>query len=159
MSYPLRFKRRKGFEQALHAQHVVRAAKNTIPFVVAHLPKWTALMQGETRFHPLFQNEAEVEAIRIGHIPLADLYQLGKVIRPYFHDPWWAYVAHKCPDVPSAERAWRASSLRAYRLLHAVVQGKETNTIRMLVTELESCLHGLPPTRPLSHLAKGSSFC
>lgn len=142
MSYPLRFRRKKGFEQALYAQHAVRAAKNTIPFALSRLLKWTALMQGETRFQPLLLTDEDLEQIRIGHIPMADLYQFGKIVRPYFHDPWWSHVAHKCPDVPSAERAWRATSLRAYRLLNAVVKGKETPLIRELVSELENCLHG-----------------
>lgn len=141
--YPLKQGARQRLERLLLARSSTRAAKQAIPYALAHLTKWLSLMdRSGDDLQPYIPTEQDLENLPDLPIEIRRMYRLERVIARTFRPAWWSEMAEKCSDSAQAKQAWTMCLIRIYRLLDAATRGLPNETILLYVTDLENCLHG-----------------
>ncbi len=116
----------------------VRAAKQTIPFALAHLDKWLLLIDGRGEFQSRLPSATELDQLVLPGIPLHEAYPLVTLIRSEFKPAWRRLVATTLTQQQS-EQAWKLCFSRLLACLYAAVSG-HTQTMAAHVRAAEECL-------------------
>ena len=141
--YTLKQGARQRLERLMLARGSTRAAKQAIPYALAHLTKWLSLMdRRRDDFKPFIPTVQDLENLPDFPIEIRRMYRLEKVIARTFRPAWWNQLADKCSDPAEAKQAWNVCLIRIYRLLDAATRGLSNEVILQHVTDLENCLHG-----------------
>ncbi|MCC7357255.1 hypothetical protein IT408_01995 [Candidatus Uhrbacteria bacterium] len=139
---PVRQKKsRHRLEESLMRLSTSSSAKHFVPFALANMEKWRALIDGKrSNFFPHIVTEEDVSRLPERKIPFSRMYLFGKIIERNFFHVWWREIAPKCANQSQAKAAWSYCSNHLYHLFDIVTRGGSEQDVRCLVNILENCL-------------------
>ncbi|GEM_PF-3504288 len=132
---------RQNLQQKLLRASSIPSAKETVPFVVARLEKWTMLIDGSSPvpLKPYLPTPEECAASEVLSLRGSTAVMLSRIVRESFRKTWWDQFALQFESEAAAEQAWLFCCYRLYSLLNATITGQRQG-LHALILAVEDCL-------------------